>query len=77
MDGCTIGEVARLDRISVRTLHHYDGARLLRPSARSAGGYRRYCEAGLHRVRWVLFYREPDFGLDQIAQIPRAGGFRA
>ena len=40
MDGYTVGEVARLARVSVRTLHHYDSIGLLTPSARSAGGYR-------------------------------------
>ena len=69
MDGYTVGEVARLARISVRTLHHYDGIGLLTPSARSAGGYRLYSDADLHRLRRVLFYRELDFGLDQIAEI--------
>jgi MerR family transcriptional regulator, thiopeptide resistance regulator len=40
VDGYTVGEVARLARISVRALHHYDGIGLLTPSARSAAGYR-------------------------------------
>src|SRR5262249_25504637 len=66
VDGYTVGEVARLARISVRTLHHYDGIGLLTPSARSAGGYRLYTETDLHRLRRVLFYRELDFGLDEI-----------
>jgi len=69
MDGYTVGEVARLARISVRTLHHYDGIGLLTPSARSAGGYRLYSETDLDRLRRVLFYRELEFGLDQIAEI--------
>jgi DNA-binding transcriptional MerR regulator len=69
MDGYPVGEVARLARISVRTLHHYDGIGLLTPSARSAGGYRLYSETDLDRLRRVLFYRELEFGLDQIAEI--------
>ena len=69
MDGYTVGEVARLARISVRTLHHYDGIGLLPPSARSTGGYRLYSESDLDRLRRVLFYRELEFGLDQIAEI--------
>ena len=69
MDGYTVGEVARLARVSVRTLHHYDGIGLLTPSARSAGGYRLYSETDLDRLRRVLFYRELEFGLDQIAEI--------
>jgi DNA-binding transcriptional MerR regulator len=37
----TVGEVAKLAGVSVRTLHHYDDVGLLRPDARSATGYRR------------------------------------
>src|SRR5215467_3171902 len=69
MDGYTVGEVARLACVSVRTLYFYDGIGLLTPSARSAGGYRLYSEAVLHRLRRVLFYRELDFGLEEIAEI--------
>jgi MerR family transcriptional regulator, thiopeptide resistance regulator len=76
VDGYTVGEVARLAHISVRTLHHYDGIGLLTPSGRSPAGYRLYSEADLHRLRRVLFYRELEFGLDEIAEIladPTAG----
>jgi len=76
VDGYTVGEVARLAHVSVRTLHHYDGIGLLTPSARSAGGYRLYSESDLLRLRQVLFYRELEFGLDEIAEIladPSAG----
>jgi DNA-binding transcriptional MerR regulator len=76
VDGYTVGEVARLAHISVRTLHHYDGIGLLTPSRRSPAGYRLYSETDLHRLRRVLFYRELEFGLDEIAQIladPTAG----
>jgi DNA-binding transcriptional MerR regulator len=72
----TVGEVARLAHVSVRALHHYDGIGLLTPSGRSAAGYRLYSEADLRRLQQVLFYRELDFGLDEIAEIladPSAG----
>jgi DNA-binding transcriptional MerR regulator len=49
MDGYPVGAVARLARISARTLHCYDGIGLLTPSARSAGGYRLYSEIDLDR----------------------------
>jgi MerR family transcriptional regulator, thiopeptide resistance regulator len=68
VDGYTVGEVARLAHVSVRTLHHYDGIGLLTPGARSAGGYRLYSESDLHRLRQVLFYRELEFGLDDLCQ---------
>lgn len=65
----TVGEVARLSHISVRTLHHYDGIGLLTPSGRSAAGYRLYSDPDLRRLQQILFYRELEFGLDEIAEI--------
>jgi DNA-binding transcriptional MerR regulator len=51
---------------SVRTLHHYDEIGLLVPSGRSDSGYRLYGAGDLSRLRRILFYRELDFGLEQI-----------
>jgi DNA-binding transcriptional MerR regulator len=65
--GYSVGEVAALAHVSVRTLHHYDDIGLLRPSERTAAGHRRYSAADLQRLREILFYRELDFGLDEIA----------
>jgi DNA-binding transcriptional MerR regulator len=62
----TVGAVARLAGITVRTLHHYDEIGLLKPNGRSDAGYRRYAEADLERLQRILFYRELGFGLDQI-----------
>jgi DNA-binding transcriptional MerR regulator len=62
----TVGAVARMAGITVRTLHHYDQIGLLRPSGRSDAGYRRYAEADLERLQRILFFRELGFGLDQI-----------
>jgi len=72
----SVGEVAALAHVSVRTLHHYDGVGLLRPSRHTAAGHRRYTDADLQRLREILFYRELDFGLDEIADMlddPGAG----
>jgi DNA-binding transcriptional MerR regulator len=69
VNGYTVGEVARLAHVSVRTLHHYDGIGLLAPSTRSAAGYRLYTDSDLDRLRRVLFYRELEFGLEEIAEI--------
>ena len=71
-----VGDLARISHVSVRTLHHYDGIGLLRPSARSAAGYRLYSGADLRRLRQILFYRELGFALEAIADIladPAAG----
>jgi MerR family transcriptional regulator, thiopeptide resistance regulator len=65
----TIGHVARLSGVSVRTLHHYDDIGLLVPSGRSDAGYRLYSDTDLERLRQILFYRELGFGLEQIADV--------
>jgi len=67
----TVGEVAKLAHVSVRTLHHYDSIGLLVPSERSESGYRLYGEADLEKLQQVLFFRELGFGLDQITRIIR------
>ncbi len=62
----TVGEVAALAHVSVRTLHHYDEIGLLTPTDRSDAGYRLYGPADLERLHQVLLFRELGFGLDAI-----------
>jgi DNA-binding transcriptional MerR regulator len=65
----TVGQVAALSGVTVRTLHHYDEIGLLRPSGRSAAGYRQYGQADLDRLQQVLSYRELGFALDDIVTV--------
>lgn len=65
----TVGEVARLAGVSVRTLHHYDEIGLLSASGRSEAGYRLYTDDDLGRLQQILLYRELDFALDEISQV--------
>jgi DNA-binding transcriptional MerR regulator len=65
----TVGVVAKLAGVSVRTLHHYDEIGLLTPSGRSYAGYRTYNNADLARLQLVLLYRELGFPLDEIAAL--------
>ena len=65
----SVGQVAGLAGVTIRTLHHYDKIGLLSPSGRSAAGYRIYEEADLERLQQILFYRELDFALEEIATI--------
>lgn len=65
----TIGEVAKLARISVRTLHHYDRIGLLSPSGRTDAGYRLYGDDDLSRLQQVLFFRVLGFALYDIRKI--------
>jgi DNA-binding transcriptional MerR regulator len=63
----SVGQVADLAGVTVRTLHHYDEIGLLSPGARSPAGYRRYGDADLERLQQIMFYRELGFALDEIA----------
>ena len=65
----TVGRVAELADVSVRTLHHYDEIGLVRPSARTAAGYRAYSAADVERLREVLAYRRLGFGLREVADL--------
>ena len=65
----TVGKVARLAGITVRTLHHYDEIGLLSPSDRSGAGYRRYDDSDLERLQQIMYYRELGFPLEEIAEI--------
>ncbi|HEY0936659.1 MAG TPA: MerR family transcriptional regulator, partial [Trebonia sp.] len=65
----TVGRVAGLAGVTVRTLHHYDEIGLVRPSARTAAGYRAYSAGDVERLRKVLAYRRLGFGLREIADL--------
>jgi len=65
----SVGQVADLAGVTVRTLHHYGQIGLLEPMERSGTGYRRYSDQDLQRLQHILFYRELGFSLDDIATI--------
>ncbi len=70
----SVGEVADLAGVTVRTLHHYGQIGLLVPAGRSGAGYRMYSDADLERLQQILFYRELGFSLDNIlAMLTRPG----
>lgn len=68
-EALTVGEVAKLANVSVRTLHHYDEYGLLSPSERSEAGYRRYTPGDLERLHAVLAYRELGLELGAIQEL--------
>ncbi|MEU2564104.1 MerR family transcriptional regulator [Streptomyces longispororuber] len=63
----SVGQVAALAKVTVRTLHHYDEIGLLVPGERSRAGHRRYGDADLDRLQRIRFYRELGFPLDEVA----------
>jgi DNA-binding transcriptional MerR regulator len=66
MDAKTVGAVATLTGVSVRTLHHYDHIGLVEPSVRTSAGYRGYTDADIERLHLVLVYRSAGLPLDEI-----------
>ncbi|HEU4556141.1 MAG TPA: MerR family transcriptional regulator [Chitinophaga sp.] len=69
MDNYSVKKLSKLAGVSVRTLHLYDKMGLLKPSHRTAAGYRLYGEKELLRLQQILFYRELDFPLKDICTI--------
>ena len=70
----TVGEVAVLTRVSIRTLHHYDDIGLLCPGERTDAGYRLYGPADLARLYRILTYRDLGFPLAEISRLLNASG---
>jgi DNA-binding transcriptional MerR regulator len=66
MDANTVGAVADLTGVSVRTLHHDDHIGLVVPSVRAPAGYRGYIDADIERLHLVLVYRSVGMPLDKI-----------
>ena len=66
MDAKTVGAVAALTGVSVRTLHHYDHIGLVVPSVRTQAGYRGYTDSDIERLHLVLVYRSVGLPLDEI-----------
>ena len=64
-----IREFAEFTGVSVRTLHYYDSIGLLPPSEVTDAGYRYYDDSAMSRLQQILFFRELEFSLHDIADI--------
>ena len=56
-----VQEVAKIAGVSVRTLHHYDGIGLLKPSNIGSNRYRYYNDEDLKLLQHILFFKNSDF----------------
>lgn len=72
----TVGTVARLAGVTVRTLHHYDEIGLVTPSDHTDAGYRLYSWQDIKRLQEVLFFRELGMSLNEIRLIIEESGYR-
>lgn len=65
----TVKGLAKISGVSVRTLHWYDKAGLLKPAFHGENGYRYYEEAQLLCLQQILFFKELGFTLREIASL--------
>ncbi|MBG0820122.1 MerR family transcriptional regulator [Planomonospora sp. ID91781] len=66
----SIGDFARLGRVSVRMLRHYDASGLLRPARiDQATGYRYYEARQLSRLNRLIALKDLGFSLQQVGRI--------
>jgi len=73
-NGWSTAQVARMSRVTSRTLRHYDDIGLLRPAAVAATGLRYYGREQLMRLQRILVLRELGLSLDAISSIVNDGG---
>ena len=63
-----IGELAERTGLSVRTLRHYDEIGLLRPSARTDGGFRLYTADDESRLLLIRRMKPLGYSLEQMGE---------
>lgn len=71
----TVRQLAKISKVSVRTLHFYDEIDLLKPAYYGENRYRYYEEEQLLILQQILFYREMGFQLTDIQKILNSGDF--
>ena len=69
MSKYTTGEMARLCRVSVRTVQYYDDRGILVPSELSDGGRRLYTDDDLKKMRIICFLREVGISINGISAL--------
>jgi DNA-binding transcriptional MerR regulator len=64
-----IGALAEAGGVSARTVRFYEGAGLIAPPPRTAGGYRDYPPEAVTRLRFVRRARDSGLRLAEIAEV--------
>lgn len=67
-----IGEVAERTGLSLRTIRYYEEVGLVRPSARTQGGFRLYTEPDVARLNLIKRMKPLGFSLDETRDLLRA-----
>ena len=58
-----VGDLARRTGKTVRAIHLYEELGLLKPAARTRGGFRLYEQSAADRVRWIDLLHDLGFSL--------------
>ncbi|WOQ69282.1 MerR family transcriptional regulator [Microbacterium limosum] len=66
-----IGELAERAEMSLRTIRHYDEVGLLKPSARTEGGFRLYTEQDLARLLVIRRMKPLGYTLEEMGAVLR------
>jgi len=64
-----IGEIARLTHLSLRTLRYWEEVGLIRPTGRTAGGFRLYSDAELVRVQLIRAMKPADLTIEELREL--------
>ncbi|MBH0059244.1 MerR family transcriptional regulator [Pseudoalteromonas sp. SWXJZ94C] len=64
-----IGELAKLTNTPTSTIRFYESKGLLKPSTRSANGYRQYSQQNLEKLQLIKFSQSLGFSLDEIPML--------
>ncbi|WP_312113008.1 MerR family transcriptional regulator [Brevibacillus reuszeri] len=65
----TIGEFAKISKVSPRMLRHYDKIELLKPSFIEQNGYRYYSDEEINKISMIKQFRRYGFSLEEIKSV--------
>ena len=71
----TVKKLSELSGVTVRTLHFYEEAGLLKPAYYGSNGYRYYEENELLQLQQILFFKELGLSIKQISKVLGSNDF--
>lgn len=65
----SIGKLAKMSHVSIRTLRYYDEIGLLLPKHRNDAGHRFYSDEDISKLHYILMLKDLGFSLETIMQV--------